>query len=243
MRATGLSFVLALFAFSFLSLPQLAGQSRPGGGLNLRTNLDLPYNAGGTTEEEEVAPEVIFFFGQMYEMDAVCFSLDKSGSMTSNNRWTLQTREVTRTLLQMAERAEFGIVYYGSRVEPFRNKPVEASPASKSAGVAFVRGQSAQGDTCLFEGTIEALKIVRRSKSKRRAVIVTSDGRPDVCSTGDRATASEVERLLAQTLAANPGRQVKVHTIWVGSGTDREAVSFMRRLAQVHGGNFRQVSR
>ena len=85
-------------------------------------------------------------------------------------------------------------------------------------------------------------KIVQRSSSRHRAVIVTSDGRPDVCATGNRATPAEQQRILQQTLAANPGRKVEVHTIFVGRSNDPDAISFMRLLARTHNGTFRLVS-
>ena len=212
------------------------------GGL-LQQNLDLPYNAeGAASEEEEDAPEIVYFYGQNYEASAVVYSLDESGSMTSNNRWALQSREVTRSISDLTDDSEFGVVYYGSRVSEFRNTPLKAEQSSKTAGIAWVRSRRPQGDTCIAEGTVRALQIVRRSASNFKAVIVTSDGHPDVCATGNGARGAEIARLIQMTLAANPGLMVKVHTVWVGQGSDREAQRFMRQLAEAHGGTFRAVS-
>jgi len=208
----------------------------------LKANLDLPYSAIGDGEEqEEEAPQILVFYGQIYEATGVCFALDESGSMRNNRRWELQSREVIRAINEMADDAEFGIVYFGSRVNAFSEKPVVASPANKSSGIAYVRARQPNGDTCLGEGVIKALQIMSLSESPYRSVIVTSDGKPDNCATGNAATPSEIEGIIQKTKAANPGGRIKVHTIWVGSGGG-EGVQFMERLAQAHNGTFRKVS-
>ncbi len=225
-----------LFVLAFLALA-------PGGsGPPLKENLDLPYNAYGVDEEEEPAPEVIFFYGHGYEADAVVFALDESGSMRNNGRWALQTRETVRAIMQLTERGEFSVLYYGSNVTPFNERPVKASMPQKSSAAAFIASRSPHGDTCLFEGVIKALQIAQRANSGRRAVIVTSDGRPDVCATGDRATEAQIESFLQMTLQANPGLTIPVHSVWVGAANDPEGIHFMKRLASVHGGTFRQVT-
>ena len=83
---------------------------------------------------------------------------------------------------------------------------------------------------------VEAVKLARRLGAETigilvfsggklkdlvdRAVIVTSDGHPDVCATGNLATPAEQQRILQQTLAANPGLSVQVHTIYVGRSNE-----------------------
>lgn len=237
--------LLAAF-LTVLLVPERNGASD---GPNLQSalrkqNLDLPYDAGSFSgEAEDEASQVHAFYGQSYEADAIAFALDKSGSMDNRSRWQIQTREVAKSLREMTARAEFGIVYYGSDVRRFKGRPVKANPGNKTAGVAYVKSERPQGDTCIAEGVVEALRIVRMAESNHRAVIVTSDGRPDVCATGNLATGTQIQRLLQKTLAANPGGKVRVHTIYVGSDTNREAVSFLRRLALAHSGTFRMASR
>ena len=208
-----------------------------------KANLDLPYNAFGVSEEEELAPEVVYFFGQSYESDAIVFALDESGSMNDNNRWTMQTREVVRAMMQLSDAAEFGLVYYASGVKTFRGQPVTATSNNTGSAVAFIMSRRPTGDTCLFEGLERALRIVKRSSAKRRAVVVTSDGMPDYCPTGDRLTQSQLDTAMQRSLALNSGLKIKVHTVWVGAGSDRAAIDFMKRLARAHGGTFKLVNR
>jgi len=237
MRLGMLLSALWLLAFFGASPRSLAQQTS-----HLKANLDLPFDALATADEEEEVAEVVVFFGQAYEASAIVFALDESGSMTEEGRWKLQSREVKRAVSELSEKAELSVVYYGSDVSSFRKVPVTALVQAKAAAKSYVNSRSPDGDTCLGEGVVEALRIVRKSKSKHRAVVVTSDGRPDNCTTGDSATPKEVEILLKKTLVANPGRKVMVHTVWVGSSRDEEGIAFMKRLAATHGGTFRQVS-
>ena len=207
-----------------------------------KENLDLPFDAIGENEEEEIAPEIVVFYGQIYEADALFFALDESGSMQQQGRWSLQSREILRAISELSSRAEFGVVFYASRVTPFREQPVTATEGMKSAAKSFVQSRHPDGDTCLAEGAVKALQIAAKSKSRHRAVIVTSDGKPDICSTGDLASGEQFDALIQKTLDANPGRQVKLHTVWVGAVVEAQAIEFMKRLAAAHGGTFRQVN-
>jgi len=230
-----------VLASSFLSLR--APRPTVGQDASLKANLDLPYNAQGDAEEEEDAPEVVVFFGQSYEANALVFALDQSGSMSENGRWQLQTREVNKAISELTERVDLGVVYYSSTVNAFREVPIRAIALNKTAAHGYIASRQPAGDTCLAEGLVKALEIVRKSEAKHKVVVVTSDGKPDICATGHQASPSEIEGLIQKTVAANPGRQVTVHTIWVGAGTDNEAITFMKKLAAAHGGTFRQVSK
>jgi hypothetical protein len=234
----GAMWALAL-ALSPLAVPDTAGVGVDA----LKANLDLPFDAAAASEEEEPAPDVIYFYGNVYEAKSVVFALDSSGSMLNFGRWGIQTREVLNAISQLNPVSEFGVVYYGSHVFAYRDAPVPAQRPNKTGAIAFVQGKVPSGNTCLFEGVIKALVIARKSvKPLGRSVVLTSDGRPDVCGTGNPATDGQIEDLIGKTLAANPGREVKVHTVWVGSAVDEESVRFMRRLAEAHGGTFRMVS-
>jgi Mg-chelatase subunit ChlD len=237
----------ALLAALLLSTPASTGDDIRLGKLDrsVKDNLDLPCNAGGSraAEEEEEVPDIIFFYGHVYEASAVVFTLDESGSMGEQGRWEIQKRQVTRAISELDHHVEYGVVYYGGAVTRFRDSPVPATATNKQAGMSFVVSREPQGLTCMGKGVVDALRIVRRSGNKHKAVIVTSDGGLN-CETGRFAstTAAQMQRVLRETLAANPGRKVKVHTIFVGVQTNRQAIEFMRALAEAHGGTFRMVS-
>lgn len=215
------------------------------GALPLKANLDLPFDAAGSDERDEEAPEVIFFYGGVYEASAVVFCLDESKSMRKHSRWDLQKREVTRAVFDLTERAELGLVLYSREVAAFREKLVTASQGNKAAVVSFMNSRQLKGGTCVGQGTIKSLQLLRPSQSEYRAVIVAGDGRPTArCggSSGGSRDAAFYQRLLDQTVSANPGLEVRVHTIFVGTASDTDAMNFMRQLAQRHRGTFRAVT-
>ncbi len=86
-----------VFLTLFMSGPSGSSEFNP---VILKTNLDLPYNAGGASEnEDEDAPEIVVFYGSMYEASAVVFCLDESLSMRKAGRWEVQKKEVVRTIM------------------------------------------------------------------------------------------------------------------------------------------------
>lgn len=212
-------------------------------GRSLEANLDLPFDAVGSSEEEEEAPDFVLFYGQPYEASAVVFALDESGSMSEQGRFDLQRREATRAISHLGPDAEYNVLYYSNEVNTFRESLVQANENNKNAGIAFVRSRMPKGLTCIGKGVIKGLQIARKSASKYRAVIVTSDGGL-FCDTDRyaRSSAAQMQRVLQETVAANPGLQVKVHTVFVGSSAERRAIRFMRILAEAHGGTFRVAS-
>ena len=209
----------------------------------LAQNLDLPVNAVGEESSEESVPESVIFYGHSYEATAVVFALDQSASMRGYSRWEIQVEEVTKALSSLSEDADFGIVFYNDRVTSFREVPLRATEANKLAALEFVRSQQPRGQTCLGDGVVKALGIVRQSSNGHQAVLVTSDGRPDYCA-GSAPTAQDAMRsVYQQTLNANPARKVAIHTIYVGTKDEDLAIEFMQGLAQLHGGTFRLCSR
>lgn len=241
---------LRLFILSFLLValngPTTSSGIEGGGDLGLKTNLDLPYNAGGDTEEEEDAPEIITFYGGVYEANAVVFCLDESGSMKKNNRWTLQRREVTRAVSELSPEAEMGLVFYSREISAFRDTLVKAMANNKAAAIAFMNRRQPDGGTCIAQGVIKSLRMLQSSQSKYRSVIVAGDGKPSencLGSVGSRGDPRFYRRLLQQTARANPGMQIRVHTIFVGTASDSDAINFMKSLAQLHNGTFRAVTR
>lgn len=211
---------------------------------DLKANLDLPYDALGSSEEEEDAPELIFFYGDTYEADAVVFCLDESRSMRHHSRWEIQKREVARAIRDLHQEAEFGLVFYGANAYSFRDTLTKADEGGKQAALAYVNSRQLSLGTCLGPGVVRSLRMLQRSSRKYRTVIVVSDGRPTVCPfvRGQGRDEALIQEILQQTVTANPGLQIRIHTIYVGTDNDPRAIDFMRRLAERHNGTFRIVN-
>lgn len=209
-----------------------------------KVNLDLPYNAVGSSEEDEDAPEIVTFYGSMYEASAVVFCLDESKSMSKAGRWQVQQKEVIRAISELSDEAEIGLVFYGAGSYAFRKSLVPATRATKAAMAQWVSGRQLSLGTCLGPGVVDSLKMLQRAQSTHRAVIVSGDGRPTSCPfvRGSGQDPRVAEQALAETVAANPGLQIRVHTVLVGNDVTARDVDFMKKLAQLHRGTYRHVS-
>jgi hypothetical protein len=226
---------------SILPLFLLASRAPPASSQTIardvKAQLDLPYNAAGEAgDDDEETPEVFSYYGGTYEASAVVFALDRSSSMNSESRWKVQKRESARAISELSHAAEFSLLYYSDSLTVFRPETVRAHSTNKLAGVSFVNSVRPHGRTCLGTGLVEALSMLQRSNRKHRAVILTSDGRPSTCD----GWKTDPDEFIQRTLLANPGRRIKVHTVFVG--TDPEGMVLMKRLAEAHGGSFRRVN-
>jgi len=67
-----------IIALGLLAGPALPAQGT-GAGPITKENLDLPYDAAVEPEDEEETPDLIVFFGQQYEGEAVFFCCGTSG--------------------------------------------------------------------------------------------------------------------------------------------------------------------
>ena len=240
------SFVI--LGFLLLQRPPLqshpTGSDLTGGLSSAKANLDLPFNAGGTTEEDEDAPEIVSFYGSMYEASAVVFCLDESKSMSKAGRWATQQKEIIRAITELSDQAQVGLVFYGDRSYSFRKSLVTASKTTKASMIRWVIGRQLSLGTCLGGGVVDSLRLLQRAESQHRAVIVAGDGRPTSCPfvRGSGQDPRVMEQVLMETLSANPGMQIRVHTILVGNNVTPRDIDFMRKLARLHRGTYRRVA-
>ena len=210
-----------------------------------RLNLDLPFDVTFANEDDEAAPEFLVFYGNLYEASSVVLCLDESKSMRKDNRWTLQQREAIRTISEMNEKTELGIVFYGAGSYPFKRSLVPATAANKAAAIQFVSSRKLSLGTCLDKAVIDSLKILGTASTDHRAVIVAGDGRPTTCpfQRGFNRNAAFFQQVIARTISANPGMKMRVHTIYTSGTRDASDAEFMKNLADAHRGTFREVHR
>ena len=124
--------------------------------------------------------------------------------MQKEDRWTTQKREIARSIKDLASRTMFGLVVWGDRVTAFRKTLVPASEGNKLAALQFVNSRRLSVGQAMSEGLLQSLRMFQNSDRKHRAVVLTSDGRPNNTDNG---------QLFSDSAAANPGGKVNVHTI------------------------------
>ena len=232
----GLCFGLVLA----LGQGSVSGDGFSGAGGGSKDNLDLPYNSGGDGDEDELAPAIVSFYGGSYEANAVVFCLDYSKSMRNGHR-ELQTREIYKTIPDLASDTKFNIVFYGGGVDLFQQQLVPASQSNKGAALNQVSTLPLSLGTCMGPAVSRALTLAK--DAHRAVVILAGDGKPTTCPHTKGTDKDALRRqILSRSAGENPGQKVIVHTIYVGDPSARKEVDFMRKLSVIHGGTFRVVA-
>lgn len=209
-----------------------------------KENLDLPFDAGASGDEEEEAPDSVFLYGQPYEGNAFVFCLDESMTMRDEKRFETQNREAKRAIDELISRTEFGVKFFGGSVHSFKSSLVPATFDNKLAAKRYINSREVEVGTCMGTAVVEAIEKLSRSSRSHRTVLVISDGQATDCPyTGwsDCGTQKRVNKqILDQVWRANAARKVTIHTIFVGK-EDRCGISvaFLRRLAESNGGTYR----
>ncbi len=230
--------VLASFSWSQSVTPK----SRSG----LKTNLDLPFDAGGEDSRQEDAPELIVFYGEAYEASNIVFCLDESLTMRNGGRFDIEKREVRRAISELNPDAMFGVLFYGGQVTSFSRQLIKATTANKQAVMGFINSRAENLGTCLGNSVAQALQMLHRSEARFQAVILVSDGTPTRCPfarlNGCGEKQAVCNEVLAQITAAN-SRRMPVHCILVGNAgrCDGLPTQFMRAVSGLSGGSFRHV--
>ena len=201
-----------------------------------KENLDLPADAGGETEEDEDAPEIVVFYSQQYEGDGFFFSCDLSGSMKGDKLGKLQ-REVIKNISQFSDKVQFAICFFNSQVKKFpsNGRPADANPSMKAAAIAFVTSGTPGPQSCSRPSLIACLTFANQSTAKRKLIIHLSDGM-NYCNGQDLSVYNQ-ETL--NEVAAKNTQHVKINTICIGSDTVDEA--WMKKLADQNGGKASRV--
>lgn len=215
------------------------GQPDTSGRVKLKENLDLPYNATGIANDEEESPEVIVFYGQIYEGDAIFYVLDRSGS-TKNGKLEVEQREVTRNVLEFSNHVEFGIFFFDEGLQSFpaTGKPAEAIDPNKRRAIEWVLSQVPGGGTCPGLGLLAAIEMARNAESSRKTIIYLGDG----CTTCPGTGALQYAKLVLGQVAARNTERLKIHTICVGPPISAAVCTeFPRELSAATGGRYTRI--
>lgn len=203
----------------------------------LKENLDLPFDARGESGEEEDAPEVVVFYGQLFEGDGIFYVVDKSYSMRDAGELAVAQREVIRNIQEFSDRVHFGVIFFDSQVVQFpaSGQPAEANPGTKSAAVSFVQSVVGASGSCCQQGLVAGLRMANLASPKRKTLIYVGDG-GGTCG-GDEAT--YLKTTLAQITAQNYQR-VQINAIGVLQPSTL-GVDFMKKLAATNGGTYTRI--
>ena len=194
--------------------------------------LDLPSGGHGEDESDEDPPETIRFYGESYEGDGFFWCLDRSGSMTTDDRLGRLKIEVTEALASLSDSAEIGLVSFSDGYTAWQPLPREADSGAIASATEWVLALEAGGFTCLGAAGTRTIEIANLCEKESKQIFVVSDGLP-FCGGQDSSAAA------LQSIRAANWQSIPVNTIFIGN--DPSASAFMRSLT-ANGGTYREVS-
>ena len=226
------------FAFGFLFIALFAvptaaqDQER-----STKTILDLPVDGGFKDEIEEIAPEVVVFYGQMFECQGIFYCLDRSSS-TCDGELEIEKREAIRNVREFSQDMEFAFVFFdrGIRKFPSNGKPVRATPGHKQQAITCLSTLRCGAGTCVRQALLETMTYVNACNVRRAVVIYLGDGQT-TCPGSDPD--QHALATLRDIRAANK-RNVPIDAIHVG----RDSVNNLSRpLADMNAGRLTVITR
>lgn len=228
--------VVLAMALGLVPAFSLRLEAQSGAQISSKENLDLPYDAYGSNQEEEDAPEVVFFYGQQYEGDGFFFCLDRSGS-TRGSGIAIEKRETIQTISQFSKHVEFAIVFYDRSLMkwPGHGRPAEASSGMKSSAISWLSAINAGSGTCTREGLLAAINFANRASTQRNQIIYLGDGK----TTCPGHNASQYGQQTLAAVAAANYKNHKLSSICAGSSVDE---AWCQALASATGGKYTRLT-
>jgi HEAT repeat protein len=180
------------------------------------------------------------FYGLEVVSDRVTFVLDHSGSMNAAagsdgrsrsdasdgpTRLDVAKQELEKALNGLADEVLFNIVFFETRVSPWRDDMIETSAKTREAAIAFTRGQRAAGGTNIYDALLAAYDDPRVD-----TIYLLSDGSPTAGSVVEPGEIRErINRL-------NRTRKIQINCISIGTPSP-----FLRGLANDTGGSYTEA--
>ena len=212
------------------------------GGLGVKENLDLPFDAigDGTGGDEEDPPEVVNFYGQNYEGDGFFYTVDRSGSMQDRGELDRAKREISRNISEFSTKTQFAVIFFDAAIKKFpaSGRPAEANPGMKGAALSWVANMRGGRGSCMMEGVREALQFANLATAKRKVIVYVGDGG----GTCNGSNETNYLRQMVGTITAQNYQRVQINCIGVMMSGRATQESFLKALAAANGGTYRQLN-
>ena len=182
----------------------------------------------------------VVFYGIPLLGDGIFYVVDTSGSMMDSGELNIAKNEIIRTINELPEDHQFGIVFFASNVTKFPASgfPATANAAMKAAATSFVESIGQGAGSCPQQGFAAALDMARASSARRDVVVYAGDG-GGTCQGADEAT--YLKQTLQQVTEENSGH-AQIHSVGVLS-PNRIGEDFMKALAAQNSGIYVRVER
>ncbi|MFM7108849.1 MAG: VWA domain-containing protein [Planctomycetaceae bacterium] len=168
------------------------------------------------------------YYGIPLSAQSLVFVIDVSSSM-QGERLAAAQRELVEAIEGLDATTRFTVIAFNDRLQAWQDRLVPAKPAAKEAAASFVGSLVAAGRTA----TCDAIEAAFTYDAE--AVFLLSDGEP---TAGRLVAPADIVRAVG---LANEARCVSVYTI--GLMPDAPLAAFLRTLAEMSRGCYRQVDR
>ena len=224
---------LAVIVFG-LSVGQIAVRAQSLDLMQLKQNLDLPFN-GGLVDRDR-----IHFYGSEYELNGIFYVIDRSASMMDSGELAIAKREVVKNIMELSHETEIGIVFFDRGIVKFpaSGRPVKMTSAIKASATNFVQSIPGGGGSCVKEGLIEGLLYANLSSADRKVLLYVGDG-------GGTCNGSNKQEYLSSTLSvvrSQNFQMAQINTIGVLQINNLRD-EFLRALSNSNYGTYRKITR
>jgi len=173
-------------------------------------------------------------FGRVYG-NPIIFVIDESGSMgavTGRTRRTVCRKELENVLKNLTETTKINVIPFSKDAHLAFPSPVPATSEHVNKAMKKVRAFS-RGTSTNSEAALELAYNMTTSSADDPQIYFLSDGVPN----------QNVSTILDRISGWDYGRNIKVNTIFVGSGDkgEKKARDFMHGLATKTGGTFKEI--
>jgi hypothetical protein len=217
------------------------------------------------------------FYGITVESKNVIFVLDRSGSMMEPSDWEAPSEAVStgggptpgadikkngdrkidiarwqlkKAIAQLAEGAEFNVIFFSHEVVSLSDKMLKFSPATRKQAFEWIDKLEPYGGTNPFDAVERALAYTaggmsgeKLQKSGVDTICLVTDGLPTA------GQVSSPKEIVDRIRTLNKTRKVKIHTIGVfsvskGAAAEKElkereeGLKFLKQIAEESGGKF-----
>ncbi len=212
-----------------------------------RASWDRPVAAADATDFE--GARTSRYFGLRLRSARVLFVLDRSWSMSEDlpggggtgreRRIDRAKRELISALEGLEPAASFNIVVYGTDLDRYSPRLVQASAANLAKAKRWITKLRMEGSTNLSGALLSALEDTKPSSPMRDSavadtLVVLTDGSPNC------GPISETSQILEEVKRANTDEFLRVHTVVLGNDGDTD---LMEKLAKQNGGTFVHVTK
>jgi len=127
-----------------------------------------------------ITPKAYFKADEILPRD-VCFVLDTSGSMQTDNKLKQAQEALKHCVSGLSAKDRFTVIAFSTGVNPMSKELLDATDENKTQASAFIDKQEAMGGTAIHAALVQAVYMQRKNETERPYVVVfLTDGRPTV---------------------------------------------------------------